>query len=199
MSNTIDSIINEFKESARLKTTFVEQQAGNLLQTAVLMSDALRAGGKLLICGNGGSAADAQHFAAEMVGRLVRERRAIPAVALTTDTSILTAVANDYSINQVFRRQVEGLGKAGDVLLAISTSGNSENVVQAVQAARALRMTTIGLLGKDGGRLAPLVDSALIVSSPSSQRIQEVHITVIHTWCRLIEDALYPKMSNAEP
>jgi D-sedoheptulose 7-phosphate isomerase len=195
----LDTIIDQFTESARLKTRFAEQNAQLIYDTAAQMSSSLKAGGKLLICGNGGSAADAQHFAAEMIGRLSRERSAIPAIALTTDTSIITAVANDYSIAEIFRRQVEGLGCAGDVLVAISTSGNSENVVQAVEAAREKQMTTIGLLGRDGGRLARLTDAALIVPSSSSQRVQEVHITVIHAWCGLVEDALYPKVSNIKP
>jgi len=188
----LDSIIEQFNESARLTTHFAQQHAQLIFNAAAQISTALQAGGKLLICGNGGSAADAQHFAAEMIGRLSRERSAIPAIALTTDTSIITAIANDYSIADIFRRQVEGLGCAGDILVAISTSGNSENVVQAVEAARKKQIATIGLLGKDGGRLARLVDAALIVPSMSSQRIQEVHITVIHAWCELVEDALYP-------
>lgn len=192
MQTILDSIIEQFNESARLTTRFAEQHAQLIFSAAARISGALRAGGKLLICGNGGSAADAQHFAAEMIGRLSRERSAIPAIALTTDTSIITAIANDYSIADIFRRQVEGLGCSGDILVAISTSGNSENVVQAVEAARKKQITTIGLLGKDGGRLARLVDAALIVPSMSSQRIQEVHITVIHAWCELVENALYP-------
>ncbi|MDZ7372055.1 MAG: D-sedoheptulose 7-phosphate isomerase [candidate division KSB1 bacterium] len=190
---------DRFRESAELLHRFAEEHTEEIYETAMRMSRSIAAGGKLLICGNGGSAADAQHFAAEMIGRLTRERRAIPALSLTTDTSILTAVANDYSIAQVFRRQVEGLGQSEDVLVAISTSGNSENVVQAVLAAKEKGMQVIGLLGRDGGRLAPLSDAAIIVPADNPQRIQEVHIAVIHAWCELIENELYPNSSKSRP
>jgi D-sedoheptulose 7-phosphate isomerase len=143
-----------------------------------------------MICGNGGSASDAQHFAAEIVGRFERERRAYPAVALSTDTSILTAVGNDYGYDAVFARQVDGLGRPGDVLIGISTSGNSENVVRAVKRAQSLDMTTVGLLGKDGGTLKPLVDQAIVVGSTTTARIQETHIFVLHYWAWLIENGL---------
>ncbi len=197
--NRLDAVIREFQESAALKVAFAEQHAADVDAAAEMMIASLRSGGKLLICGNGGSAADAQHFAAELIGRLGRERGAIAAVALTTDTSILTAVANDYSIDQVFRRQVEGLGRPGDVLVAVSTSGNSENVVQAALAARKLRMSVVGLLGRDGGRLKSMVDKAVIVPAHNTQRIQEVHITVIHAWCALIENELFPYTSSSKP
>ncbi|MDZ7316858.1 MAG: D-sedoheptulose 7-phosphate isomerase [candidate division KSB1 bacterium] len=190
---------DHFLETAELLRRFAEEHTEEIYETAMSMSRAIAAGGKLLICGNGGSAADAQHFAAEMIGRLTRERRAIPALSLTTDTSILTAVANDYSIAQVFRRQVEGLGQPEDVLVAISTSGNSENVVQAVLAAKEKGIQVVGLLGRDGGRLAPLSDAAIIVPIDNPQRIQEVHIAVIHAWCELIEDELYPNSSKSRP
>ncbi|BBO72565.1 phosphoheptose isomerase [Desulfosarcina alkanivorans] len=147
-------------------------------------------GGKLMICGNGGSASDAQHFAAEIVGRFERERRAYPAVALSTDTSILTAVGNDYGYREVFARQVAGLGRSGDVLIGISTSGHSENIVRAVEQAASSGLKTIGLLGKDGGTLSRLVDQAIVVDSATTARIQEAHIFILHYWAWLIESGL---------
>jgi D-sedoheptulose 7-phosphate isomerase len=154
------------------------------------MLGALLAGRRILICGNGGSAADAQHFAAEIVGRFEKERRAYPAVALTTDTSILTAIANDYGYEEVFSRQVLGLGGAGDVLIGISTSGGSGNVIRAVEAASGIGMTTVGLLGREGGRLGSLVDHALVVSEETTARIQEVHSFILHYWAWHIENGV---------
>jgi len=150
----------------------------------------LTGGGKLLICGNGGSASDAQHFAAEIVGRFEKERRAFPAVALSTDTSILTAVGNDYGYEEVFARQVEGLGRPGDILVGISTSGNSENVVRAVQRAQTMQMPTIGLLGKNGGVLNTLVERPIVVENEATARIQEAHIFILHYWAWFIERGL---------
>jgi len=164
--------------------------APELEATGDLLLRCLLAGGKLLICGNGGSASDAQHFAAEIIGRFEKERRAYPAVALTTDTSILTAVGNDYGYEEVFARQVEGLGRPGDILLGISTSGNSPNVVKAVARARALEINSVGLLGKDGGGLKDLVDQAIVVQSATTARIQEAHIFILHYWAWLIERGL---------
>jgi D-sedoheptulose 7-phosphate isomerase len=154
------------------------------------MLGALRAGRRILVCGNGGSAADAQHFAAEIVGRFEKERRAYPAVALTTDTSILTAIANDYGYEAVFSRQVAGLGAPGDILIGISTSGGSGNVIRAVAAASDLGMTTIGLLGRDGGRLVGLVDHALVAPEETTARIQEVHSFILHYWAWHIENGV---------
>jgi D-sedoheptulose 7-phosphate isomerase len=153
--------------------------------------DALLAGRRILICGNGGSAADAQHFAAEIVGRFEKERRAYPAVALTTDTSILTAIANDYGYEEVFSRQVSGLGTSGDILIGISTSGNSGNVIRAVAAASDLGMATIGLLGRDGGGLKHQVDHALVIPGEVTARIQEVHSFILHYWAWHIENGIY--------
>lgn len=149
--------------------------------------DAWRAGGRLLVCGNGGSAADAQHIVAELVGRFLGERRGYPALALTTDTSIMTAVSNDYGFDRVFARQVEALGRPGDVLLVISTSGNSANCVEAVGAGRDGGLRVHGFLGGDGGRILPLVDGALVVPSDRTPKIQEVHITMGHLLCMLLE------------
>ncbi|KGF48322.1 phosphoheptose isomerase [Veillonella montpellierensis DNF00314] len=145
-------------------------------------------GYKILLCGNGGSAADAQHLAAELIGRFVKERRSLAAVALTTDTSILTSIANDYSYDTVFERQVEGLGRAGDVLIGISTSGNSENVLRAMKKARDIGMHTIGLTGEDGGKLKSICDLTLTVPSRITARIQEMHILAGHIICELVEE-----------
>jgi D-sedoheptulose 7-phosphate isomerase len=147
-------------------------------------------GGKIMFCGNGGSAGDAQHLAAELVGRLVRDRRALPGLALSTDSSALTCIANDFGYDEVFARQVEGLARAGDVLVAISTSGNSPNIVRAVQASRQLGVYVIGFLGRDGGALRSLVDLPIIVASHETARIQEAHIFLGHVMCAYIEQRL---------
>ncbi|WP_298820224.1 D-sedoheptulose 7-phosphate isomerase [uncultured Chloroflexus sp.] len=147
-------------------------------------------GRRVFLCGNGGSAADAQHIAAELVGRFKKERRGLPAIALTTDTSIMTAVANDYGYEQVFARQIEALASAGDVLIGISTSGNSPNVVEAVKVARSIGVTTIGLTGGSGGTLKALCDETLIVPSDVTARIQEAHILVGHILCEMIDERL---------
>lgn len=162
------------------------EKAGDMLLQCLL------GGGKLMICGNGGSASDAQHFAAEIVGRFERERRAYPALALSTDTSILTAVGNDYGYDEVFSRQVDGLGRPGDVLVGISTSGDSENVIRAVRRAEALNIKTLGLLGKDGGALKPMVDQAIVVDNTTTARIQEAHIFILHYWAWQVERGLPP-------
>jgi D-sedoheptulose 7-phosphate isomerase len=151
---------------------------------------ATRQGGRILFCGNGGSAADAQHLAAELVGRLVRDRRALPGLALTTDSSALTCIGNDFGFDEVFARQVEGLGRAGDVLIAISTSGNSPNVIRAVEVAKPMGIYTVGFLGRDGGKLAPLVDLPIVVPAEETARIQEAHIFLGHVMCALIEKEL---------
>jgi len=166
---------------------------------AELLVARLLAGNKLLICGNGGSAADAQHLAAELVGRFRRERRALPAIALTTDTSILTALGNDYGYETIFQRQVEALAVPGDVVLGISTSGNSGNVLAALVRARELGCATIALLGGDGGRIAGLVDQPLTVRSAATARVQEVHLTVIHILCELVEAAVVQPPADPRP
>lgn len=149
---------------------------------------ALAAGNKVLFCGNGGSAADAQHLAAELIGRFQKERRSLASIALTTDTSILTAVANDYGYDEVFARQVEGLGRAGDVLIGISTSGNSANVVKAALKARDTGMHTIAFTGEGGGKLQDICDITLVIPSKVTARIQEMHILVGHIICELVEE-----------
>lgn len=159
-------------------------------QASALLTQSLQSGGKLLFCGNGGSAADSQHLAAELTGRFIKDRRPLAAMALSTDTSALTCIANDYSFDEVFARQVTGLGRAGDVLVAISTSGNSRNVIRAVEEARHANIRVLGLLGRDGGQLKALCDVAIVIPSPVTARIQEAHILVGHTLCGMIEEAL---------
>ena len=166
------------------------QASGIVERAADLLARTLRQQRKILICGNGGSAADAQHFAAELIGRFELERAAWPAVALTTDTSILSAIGNDYGFANVFARQVEGLGLRGDTLIAISTSGSSENVLRAVESAKKKSMHTIGLLGRDGGRLATEVDHPVVVGNDRTARIQESHLLILHFWAMYIEKTM---------
>jgi len=181
-----------FEASMRAKRVFLDENAAALERAIGIVADALGSGHKLLLFGNGGSAADAQHLAAEFVGRFMRERRALPAVALTTDTSALTAIANDYGYDEVFARQVRALGARGDVALAISTSGKSPSVLRAVDACREIGITTIGLTGGDGGALAGAVDVSLRVSaSRLSARIQETHILIGHVLCELVDRRLF--------
>ncbi len=153
---------------------------------------ALRGGHKVLLCGNGGSAADAQHFAAELVGRFEKNRRALAAIALTTDSSIVTSVANDYGYETVFSRQVEALAASGDILIGISTSGNSGNIIRAVESAKAMGVKSIGLLGRDGGKLAALVDLPVVIPHAVTARIQEAHTFIIHFWSAVAEQSLFP-------
>lgn len=183
----MDDITRELHESAALKVHVAETQGAIIQAMIECVWESMQQGGKLLMCGNGGSAADAQHLATECMVRLETERAPLPAIALTTDTSLLTAAGNDYGFETIFARQVAGLGRPGDVLLVISTSGNSPNVVHAVEEAHRRGMQTLGLLGKDGGRLKQMVHMALVVPSPSTQRIQEVHITIGHILCGALE------------
>jgi D-sedoheptulose 7-phosphate isomerase len=182
-----NEIISIFEESANLKKEFVYEYAEDIVNLGILIGKRLKLGNKLLICGNGGSAADSQHFAAEVVGRFEKERKGFSVIALTTDTSALTAIGNDYGFDKVFSRQVEALGQKGDILIGISTSGNSKNVIEAVKVAKGLGIFTVGLLGKDGGQLKDLVDKAFTVRSNNTARIQEVHITFIHAICRVLD------------
>jgi D-sedoheptulose 7-phosphate isomerase len=183
----MDDITRELRESAALKVHVAETQGAIIQAMIECIWESMQQGGKLLLCGNGGSAADAQHLATECMVRLETERAPLPAIALTTDTSLLTAAGNDYGFETIFARQVAGLGRPGDVLLVISTSGNSPNVVCAVEEAHRCGMHTLGLLGKDGGRLKQMVHMALVVPSSSTQRIQEVHITIGHILCGALE------------
>ena len=159
-------------------------------QAIDLVQLSLADGNKLMICGNGGSAADSQHLAAEFTGRFIKDRAPLSAIALSTDTSALTCISNDYSFDEVFSRQVRALGRCGDCLIVISTSGNSKNCIKAVQQAAEIGVTTIGLLGRDGGKLAPLCDVPIIVNSDSTARIQEAHILIAHTICGAVEIGL---------
>jgi D-sedoheptulose 7-phosphate isomerase len=183
-------ILGMFRESAEVKLHFAEQYASRIEAVAHQMAEVLRRGGKLLFFGNGGSAADAQHLAAEFVNRFLRDRDALAAVALTTDTSALTSIGNDLGFDQVFSRQVEALGRPGDLVVAISTSGNSPNILRGVEAARRLGCATVGLTGGSGGLLATHVDEAFVVPSAETPRIQETHITLGHALCALVEEFL---------
>jgi phosphoheptose isomerase len=178
-------------QSAEVQRRTADTLAGLIIAAADVIADAFAAGGKVLLCGNGGSAADCQHMAAELVGELRRgsARRPLPALSLATDTSFLTAFANDHGFEYVFERQVQALGRAGDVLVAISTSGNSANVIRAAEAARALGMLTVGLTGSNG-RLAAAVDVAISIPSADTQHIQEAHLAVEHLICDLVEQRL---------
>lgn len=182
---------SQLKASAETKLKIAAEILPQILQAGYEIATRLDSGGTLFLCGNGGSAADSQHLAAELVSRLRMERSAIPALALTTDTSVLTAMANDYDYTQTFSRQVEAFGKKGDVLLGISTSGDSANVIEAMKTAQEKGLYRIGLLGKDGGKLKGFVDTAIIVPSFDTQRIQEGHITIGHILCDIAEQFLF--------
>ena len=193
-----ERVHNLFNASIDAKRQTQAQRAPQIAAAGQRIVQCLAQGGKLLACGNGGSASDAQHFAAEIVGRFERERPALPALALNTDSSILTAVANDYGYDDVFARQVQGLGRTGDVLLAISTSGNSTNVFNAIKTAQANGLACIALTGRDGGRIASALtptDIEIRIPNDNTARIQEVHILVIHCLCDLVE---YLLMESAQ-
>ena len=189
-SERLDAV---FGETIALHERVRRGDPQSIVLAAAAIVAALRGGGKLLVCGNGGSAADAQHAAAELVGRFQRERAALAAIALTTDTSVLTSIANDYAFDKVFARQIEALGKTGDVVLGISTSGGSPNVVAALAAARRLGLRTIALTGCDGGEVGRAAEIHVNVPSPSTARVQEVHRTLLHAICELVEDAFVEK------
>jgi len=182
-----------FQSSIRAMELAAEELVPTIDHCCAVMADALRSGNKILIMGNGGSAADAQHFAAELVGRFLLERKALPAIALTTDSSILTAVGNDYGFDEVFNRQVAALAVKGDVVIGISTSGNSPNVLKALVTARNLGAYTIGLLGRDGGAIAGLAETALTVRMQETPFVQEAHSAIIHILCDQVEKRLFRK------
>lgn len=178
------------EEGIEVRRALLKDMLGEIVECGQILSRALQAGRKILLFGNGGSAADAQHIAAELVGRFTRERRALPAIALTTDTSALTAIGNDYGFDQIFSRQVAALVEPGDVAIGISTSGKSENVIRGLQEAARLQAKTIGWLGRDGGAIKRLVDVAVVVPSNSISRVQEAHITIGHIICEYVDATL---------
>ncbi len=183
-----------FDEGVELRSRMAQTMPADIARAGEALAAALRSGRKALACGNGGSAADSQHFAAEIVGRFERERPGMPAIALTVDTSALTAIANDYDYDHVFSKQVEALGQPGDVLLAISTSGNSRNVVAAVRAAQAKGMAVIALTGRDGGEMGRMLgprDFHLNVAHPRTMRVQEIHLLVVHCLCEVVDNVIY--------
>jgi D-sedoheptulose 7-phosphate isomerase len=183
-------VVQAIEASIAAKREVIDRQISLIIKIADLIVSSLQSGNKLILFGNGGSAADAQHIAAELINRFRRERRALAALALTTDTSILTSISNDYSFDNIFSRQIEALGRRGDVAVAISTSGNSPNVLNGIDKARELGITTVGVTGEDGGKLKDHVDICYKAPSRSTARIQEVHITVAHIICDLVEKAL---------
>jgi len=185
-----EQIEAQLREHVKVAEDLLASQTDVIVQMAEMLIDCLRGGGKVLLCGNGGSAADAQHIAAELVGKLARDRRALPAIALNTNTSILTAVANDFGFQHVFARQLEALASKGDVLIALSTSGDAANVLEAMDAARTLGCRRIAFTGAAGGRLKSTADLCLRVPSDKTWRIQEAHITVGHILCDLVEKAV---------
>jgi D-sedoheptulose 7-phosphate isomerase len=183
-----------FEEGIELRRRMAETLPAQIVKAGEAMAQAVRSGRKILSCGNGGSAADSQHFAAEMVGRFERERPGMPAISLTVDTSALTAIANDYDYDRVFSKQVEALGQPGDVLLGISTSGNSRNVIEAMKAAQAKGMTVVALTGRDGGAMGRMLrpnDFHLNVAHPRTMRVQEVHLLCIHSLCEVIDNVIH--------
>jgi D-sedoheptulose 7-phosphate isomerase len=186
-----EEIFQIFQESADLKLRFIRQNAELLNQMVKIVVNAFKAGNKVLLFGNGGSAADAQHIAAEFINRFLIERPPLPAIALTTDTSILTSISNDYGYVDSFSKQVKALGKEGDVAIGISTSGSAPNVIKAMKVAREIGLKTVGLTGMDGGELAKIVDLAIVVNSQVTPRIQEVHITIGHVLCEMVDRMLF--------
>jgi D-sedoheptulose 7-phosphate isomerase len=191
----MDKIIQKrFKESAEVKARFLKENLPKLLEVIKLISHTFEAGNKVFFFGNGGSAADAQHIAAEFVNRYIMDRPPLPAIALTTDTSILTSIANDMAFTEIFSRQIKALGKEGDVAVGISTSGNSPNVIKAFEVAKEMGMKSVALTGNEGGVLTKIADISLTVSSTSTPRIQETHILVGHLLCEMVEHQLFFKI-----
>ena len=195
MENIIQEVL---KDSLRVKEAFIRENASNLVLLAEKIALAFTGDRKLMLCGNGGSAADAQHIAAEFVNRYSLQRPPLTAMALTTDTSVITSIGNDYSFDYIFSKQVKALGIEGDILLAISTSGNSKNILEAVKDARSQGMYTAGLVGNDGGDLASLVDLSFIVKSDVTPRIQEAHILAGHILCHLVDHILFQRYLSDE-
>ncbi|HRR40934.1 MAG TPA: D-sedoheptulose 7-phosphate isomerase [Syntrophales bacterium] len=193
MEDVEDIVVRLFRESNQVKEAFLNDNLSKLVKVVDAVTAALKGGKKVLLFGNGGSAADAQHIAAEFVNRFQIERPPLPAIALTTDTSIITSIANDYDFSEVFDKQIRAIGQPGDIAWGFSTSGSSPNVVKALETAKKMGMVTVGLTGKDGGRIAAIVDVALNVPSGSVPRIQEAHITVGHVICEMVEFRLFKR------
>jgi phosphoheptose isomerase len=192
--NHTENLKKHFEEGIELRRKMAETMPAEIAKAGEALAAALKAGHKVLSCGNGGSAADSQHFAAELVGRFERERPGLPGIALTTDTSALTAIANDYAYDQVFSKQVLALGQAGDFLLGISTSGNSKNVIEAMKAAHSRDMHVIALTGRDGGEMGRMMkpgDFHLNVAHPRTMRVQEIHLLAIHCLCEVIDNVMF--------
>jgi len=190
----VANLRSHFEEGVELRRRMAETLPKEIARAGEALAAALEGGRKVLACGNGGSAADSQHFAAEIVGRFERERPGMPAIALTVDTSALTAIANDYDWDRVFAMQVSALGQAGDMLLAISTSGNSKNVVKAIEAAHAKNMSVIALTGRDGGAMGRMLrpqDFHLNVAHPRTMRVQEIHLLVVHCLCEVVDNVIF--------
>lgn len=188
-----DYIIKIFRESNQSKENFVNENLTRIVAVIEAVTAALKAGNKILLFGNGGSAADAQHLAAEFVNRFVIERPPLPAIALTADTSVITSIGNDYDFTDIFSKQIRAIGQKGDIAWGMSTSGASANVIKALEVAKKIGMITIGLTGRDGGDVARIVDHSLNVSSTSTPRIQEVHITVGHVICEMVDFKLFQR------
>src|SRR5512144_2575910 len=186
-----DTIIKIFEESAQVKIKFARENALKILEVVQLIAQTFRDGKKVLIFGNGGSAMDASHIAAEFVNRFLMERPPLPAIALNTDTAVLTSISNDYDYSQIFSKQLSALGHEGDVVIGISTSGNSPNILKAFEAAKKNGMRTVALTGGTGGKLAKLADYAFVVSTKHTPRIQETHITLGHTICQMVDEELF--------
>ncbi|MFH0971168.1 MAG: D-sedoheptulose 7-phosphate isomerase [Candidatus Micrarchaeota archaeon] len=186
-----DEIRRQLLEGAELRRATASGSTKQIAEAATIIISAFKRGNKVLLCGNGGSAADSQHIAAELVGRFMKERKALPAIALSTDTSALTALSNDYGFDIVFKRQIEALGNRGDILIAISTSGNSKNIIAAAEEAKKKGLHVIGLSGKSGGKLKAKSDICICVPSDRTDRIQEVHIAIGHIICDLVEKDLF--------
>ncbi len=191
MKDIEDIIIRSFRESSRVKEVFVNENLSRLVKVIDVITRALSGGNKILLFGNGGSAADSQHIAAEFVNRFMIERPPLPAIALCTDTSVITSIANDYDFSEIFSKQIRAIGNEGDVAWGISTSGSSPNVLKAFEAAGRLGITTIAFTGKDGGEMARIADHCLNVSSNSTPRIQEAHITAGHVICDMVDYRLF--------
>jgi len=188
-----DHVVKIFKESCRVKEAFINDNLGRLVNIIDVLTAALKAGNKILIFGNGGSAADAQHIAAEFVNRFIIERPPLPAVALTTDTSIITSVGNDYDFSEIFAKQIRALGQPGDVAWGISTSGNSPNVIKGLETAKKMGLITLAFTGGDGGSIGQIADLLLNISSNITARVQETHITASHAICELVDMKLFQK------